>query len=129
MISRFLTKIGSSPEIKTLIFILSVLFSGILCSGFITEITLEGKLNWALFYKTVTFWLLIGYSFFIYLYNRFIYRFEKNILKYLDENYCKAYILNACLPEITERYKQELRSGKKTSEMIDISKELKRLLR
>mgnify|MGYP001769527560 CR=1 FL=1 len=129
MIRKFLAKIGSSPEIKTIIFILSVLISGILCSGFITEITKDGKLDWTTFYKAVTFWLLIGYSFIIYLYNRFIYRFEKNILKYLDENYCKAYIVNACLPEITERYKQELRSGKKTSEMIDISKELKKLLK
>ena len=129
MIRKILAKIGSSPEIKTLIFILSVLVSGILCSGFIAEITKEGKLDWATFYKTITFWLLLGYSFVIYLYNRFIFRFEKNILKYLDENYCKAYIINACLPEIAERYKQDLKSGKKTSEIIDISKELKKLLK
>lgn len=129
MIRKILAKIGSSPEIKTLIFILSVLISGILCSGFITEITKDGKLDWTAFYNAVTFWLLIGYSFVIYLYNRFIFKFEKNILKYLDENYCKAYIVNACLPEITERYKQDLRSGKKTSEMIDINKELKKLLK
>lgn len=113
MVKKILSKIGSSPEIKTVVFILSVLISGILCSGFITEITKEGKLDWSIFYKTVTFWLLVCYSFIVYLYNRFIYRFEKNILKYLDENYCKAYIINACLPEMTERYKQELRSGKK----------------
>ena len=104
MVQKILAKIGSSPGIKTLIFILSVLISGILCSGFIAEITKEGILDWAIFYKTVTFWLLLGYSFVIYLYNRFIYRMEKSISKYLDENYCKAYIMNACLPEIAERY-------------------------
>lgn len=129
MIKKILIKIGSTPEIKTIIFILSVLISGILCSGFIAEITKEGELDWTIFYKAATFWLLIGYSFIIYLYNVFLYRFEKNILKYLDKEYCKAYILNACLPEITERYNQDLRSGKKTSELIDISKELKKLLK
>ncbi|GAB5554529.1 MAG: hypothetical protein Sapg2KO_41200 [Saprospiraceae bacterium] len=125
--NRLLNYIKDSPELKTMIFIGSVILSGVLCSGFITEITVDGKLEWKLFYKTTTFWIIIGYAFILYLYNRFLYNHEKNIMKFLDDDYCKAYIINQCLPEITERYKQDIKDGKEFTDLIDIRKELKKL--
>jgi hypothetical protein len=122
-----LNYIRDLPEVRTGIFILSVLLSGILCSGFITEITVNGKLEWFTFYKTTTFWLLCVYTILLYMYNRFIYLHEKNILKFLDDDYCKAYIINQCLPEITERYKKDIKDGKQLTELIDIRAELKKL--
>jgi magnesium-transporting ATPase (P-type) len=116
-----------TPEVKTLLFILSVVLSGVLCSAFITEITIEGKLVWMSFYKTTTFWIIIGYCLLLYLYNRFLYKFEKNILNYLDNDYCIAYIISECLPELVEKYKEDLKSGKNAEEFIDIKKELKKL--
>jgi len=115
------------PEIRTGIFIFSVLISGILCSAFVTEISLNGKLIWKSFYKAYTFWGLILYSILIYLYNRFIYKFEKNMMNFLDDDYCKAYIVQSCLPELIDKYKNDLKSGKVGGELIDISKELKKL--
>jgi hypothetical protein len=67
------------------------------------------------------------YSIMVYLYNRFLYRYEKNILRFLDEDYCRAYIVQSCLPEIIDKYKEDLKTGKDVSELIDISKELKKL--
>lgn len=67
------------------------------------------------------------YSIIIYLYNRFIYQFEKNILNFLDDDYCKAYTVQSCLPELIGKYKVDLKSGKESGELIDISKELKKL--
>ncbi|WP_375583924.1 hypothetical protein [Cyclobacterium xiamenense] len=125
--SKILNYIRDLPEVRTGIFILSVLLSGILCSGFITEITINGKLEWFTFYKTTTFWLLCAYAVLLYLYNRFIYLHEKNILRFLDDDYCKAYIINQCLPEITERYKKDIKEGKQLTELIDIRAELKKL--
>ena len=122
-----LNYIRDLPEVRTGIFILSVLLSGILCSGFITEITVNGKLEWFTFYRTTTFWLLCVYTILLYMYNRFIYLHEKNILKFLDDDYCKAYIINQCLPEITERYKKDIKDGKQLTELIDIRAELKKL--
>ena len=115
------------PEIRTGIFIFSVLISGILCSAFVTEISLHGKLIWKSFYKAYTFWGLILYSILIYLYNRFIYKFEKNMMNFLDDDYCRAYIVQSCLPELINKYKNDLKSGKEGGELIDISKELKKL--
>jgi magnesium-transporting ATPase (P-type) len=115
------------PEIRTGIFIFSVLISGILCSAFVTEISLNGELIWKSFYKAYTFWGLILYSILIYLYNRFIYKFEKNMMNFLDDDYCRAYIVQSCLPELIDKYKNDLKSGKEGGELIDISKELKKL--
>jgi len=115
------------PGVRTGIFIFSVILSGILCSGFITEITINGKLEWSNFYKAITFWILSGYFIILYLYNRFFYRHENDTLKFLDENYCRAYIIAHCLPELVEKYNQELRAGKSPSDLIDIVEELKKM--
>ena len=125
--NKLIKSIKGYPEVRTGIFVFSVLISGVLCSAFITEITQNGKLVWKDFYKAYTFWGLIIYSIIIYLYNRFIYRFEKNIMNFLDEDYCKAYIVQSCLPDLVEKYKEDLKSGKDSGELIDISKELKKL--
>ena len=124
---KILQKIKDCPEIRTAIFFFSVILSGILSSSFVTEISQNGKLNWGDFYKQSSFWGILIYTFIIYFYNRFLYRHEKNIMKFLDEDYCKAYIVEACLPNIIIKYKQDLKSGKKSTEVIDISEELKKL--
>lgn len=115
------------PEIRTGIFIFSVLISGILCSAFVSEISSNGVLIWKYFYKAYTFWGIVIYSIIIYLYNRFLYKYEKNIINFLDDNYCKAYIIQSCLPDLIEKYKADLKNGKESGELIDISKELKKL--
>lgn len=115
------------PEIKTVIFFFSVIVSGILCSAFVSEITINGKLVWKEFYRTFSFWGIVIYSFLLYLYNRLLYRYEKNILKYLDNDYCKAYIVKACLPELIDKYKNDIKSGKASNKFINISEELNKL--
>lgn len=127
ILNKILDYIKERPEVRTAIFILSVILSGILSSSFVTEITVEGKLVWSIFYKTTSFWLLCIYTFLLYLYNKFLYQHEKNILNFLDDNYCKAYIRSQCLPEIIEKYKKDLRENKDVSELIDIRIELKKL--
>ncbi len=126
---KILEYIKERPEARTGIFILSVVLSGVLCSAFVTEITVEGKLVWSSFYKATSFWLICVYSVLLYLYNKFLYQYEKNIMNFLDDNYCKAYIKSQCLPEIVERWKKDLREGKNSTELIDIRIELKKLTR
>jgi magnesium-transporting ATPase (P-type) len=119
--------IKESPGLRTGIFFFSVIISGVLCSAFVGEITQNGKLIWKDFYQTISFWGIMIYVIIIYTYNRFLYIYEKNILRFLDDDYCKAYIVQACLPEIIEKYKEDIRGGKDVNEIIDISKELKKL--
>jgi hypothetical protein len=121
--------IKKSPELRTGIFILSVILSGILCSAFVTEITVDGKLVWSNFYKTTTFYLICVYCFIFSLYNRFLYNHEKNIERFADNNYCEAYIKSECLPELVEKWKKEIREGNASSELIDISAELAKIIK
>jgi len=127
LVKKIKDKLFRSPFFKTIVFGLSVLVSGILCSSFVAELYYEGKLHWEIFYRTTTFYLILVYGFIIYMYNRFLYRAEKNILNFLDDNYCSAYIINACLPDLIEKYKKDLKEGKNPSEFIDIQYELGKL--
>jgi magnesium-transporting ATPase (P-type) len=112
------------PEVKTIVFAFSVIVSGVLCSAFVAEITVAEILNWGLFYKTTTFWIIVIYCILLYFYNSTVYKYEKNVLKFLDDDYCLAYIRQQCLPDLVEKYKQDLKSGKQPKDFIDIKKEL-----
>lgn len=121
---KWIENIIKYPEVKTIFFVFSVIISGVLCSAFVTEITIDGFLNWSLFYKATSFWIVLIYAILIYLYNRIVYKYEKNILKFLDDDYCVAYIRQQCLPELVDKYKKDLKLGKLPKDLIDIKKEL-----
>jgi len=123
---KIIEYITKTPEMKTIIFVLSVILSGILCSAFVTEITINGVVTWKVFYKTNTFWFIILYCIVIYFYNKVVYKYEKNMLNFLDDDYCLAYIRQQCLPELVVKYKTDLKSGKLPKDVIDIKKELKK---
>lgn len=121
---KWIENIIKYPEVKTVVFVFSVIISGVLCSAFVTEITVDGVLNWSLFHKATSFWIVLAYSILIYLYNRIVYKYEKNVLRFLDDDYCVAYIRQQCLPELVEKYKKDLKLGKQPKDLIDIKKEL-----
>lgn len=71
-----------TPSGKTIIFVLSVIVSGILSGSFVTQITIEGKLVWKLFYKTLSFYLVVLYIIALYFYNKYIYVQEKDVMEF-----------------------------------------------
>jgi len=119
--------IKDSPLLKTIIFFLSVLISGILASSFVTEITVNGKIVWAKFYSVLSFYLILSYLILLYLYNKLLYEHEIEQKKFLEKDYVQSYIMSECLPELAERYKRDLKDGKSQGELIDIQKEIKKL--
>ncbi len=119
----------ASPLGKTMIFIDAVILSGIFCGTFVTEITVEGALVWSGFYKTVSFYLIIGYCVILYLYNKFIYIQEKNMMNFLDEDYCKAYIRSKSLPIMMEKFEDIIRSGQNSSELVEIQNQLEEFIK
>lgn len=115
------------PFIKTIMFFGSVIISGILCSAFVTEITINGTVVWSNFSKATSFWIIILYIIIIYLYNKITYTIDSDIKKYLDLEYCRSYAIKACLPEIAERLKQDIKEGKNISEIFDFDEFLKKV--
>ncbi len=64
------------------------------------------------FYLTRSFYGLCLISVVTYVYNRESYLYERKIERFLDDDYCRAYMAEQlCLPEAAARYKELIRSG------------------
>lgn len=118
-----------TPVGKTIMFVLSVIVSGILCGTFVTEITVNGALLWLMFFKTASFYTLLVYIFILYIYNRYIYVEEKNVKIFLDQDYCRAYIRSRSLPAMMSRYEDLISQGLNSTELVEIQSQLEELIK
>ena len=128
MISKIFDYIAKSPAIKTLVFGISTIVSSILAGLFIYEITCTGNIAWKSFYKANSFYWILLWLLLMYFYNAILFKKEIDIIKFKDEDYCKAYIRSQCLPAVAARYRNAVRSGN-TSELKDIASEIKRIMK
>jgi hypothetical protein len=123
--ARFL----DSPRSKTLAFAISTVASGVLASAFVVEIALPGGgLVWANFYKCTSFYGLVVLLSIDYVLHRSVYIYETEIRRFLDADYCTAYMRSKCLPEAAERYRQLIREGK-GGELKQAMDEIKKILK
>jgi hypothetical protein len=121
-------KILESPGWKTFFSVVIPVVVGVLSGTFVAEITTSNALNWSAFYKAKSFYGLLTMAAISYFYNRAIYIYERNVERFLDDDYCRAYMRSKCLPEAAEKYKELIRSGEKgelASAMRDFEKILK----
>jgi hypothetical protein len=120
--------IVESPGIRTLFSAVFPILAGVLSGTFVLEITTSSGLAWGVFYRTRSFYALSVLSLVIYLYNRELYLFEREVSRFLDSNYCIAYMRSKCLPEAAERYKELIRNGG-GGELTQAMDELRKILR
>lgn len=113
-------KILESPLGRTVGFAGAVLLSGVMCSAFVTEITVDGKLAWDICYRKPTFWLLILMIAVYLLYSIFIYRNEKYREDFADDQFCREYLRSTCLPEFANKLKELIRRGNSSAELIEV---------
>jgi len=126
--ARRLDALLSSPASKTAVFVGTTIVSGILCGTLVTEITVDGKLQWAQLLSAYSFYGLLVLSVLFYAFNKAVYVREVNILRFADNEFCLAYIRSQCLPEAAERYKLLIRSGEGTGDLERAMAEMKRIL-
>jgi hypothetical protein len=101
-----------SPACRTVVSTVFPIVAGLLSGSFVLEITAaSGELVWANFYRAPSFFGLCVLTIGIYWYNRQLYVYEKEIRRFLDADYCIAYMRSKCLPEAAERYRELIRSG------------------
>jgi uncharacterized membrane protein len=117
-----------SPFWRTVFSFLIPVLTGIFSGAFVTEITVNGIVNWEIFYTTNSFYALLVTTICMYLYNKEVYLFEKQVSKFSDTEYCTAYIRSKCLPEAAEKYKQLIRSGN-GGELKQAMDEIKKVLK
>ena len=116
-----------SPGLKAFFNILSVVLSSVFASALVTEITVDGHIVWLLFYKAVSFYILFLICILIFVYNRILYLFETNVLKFMDVNYCNAYMRSKYIPEYADYCTLKIRSGQ-IEDFKKATEDLKELL-
>ena len=102
--------------------------SGVLSGSFIVEITGSNGLEWNTFYTSYSFYGLGFLCLVMYIYNRWYYQHEKRVDRFLDDDYCRAYMRSQCLPEAAKRYRERIRSGD-GGEMQNAMEELEKILK
>lgn len=117
-----------SPAWRTIFAFIVPVLAGVLSGVFVTEITNNSQIEWSIFYKAKSFYALLALSVIMYLYNKEIYLYERELSKFLDADYCLAYMRSKCLPEAAERYKHLIRTGG-GGELKQAMDELKKVLK
>ena len=117
-----------SPGCKTFFGIILPIFTGVLSGLLIAELSTSTEINWKLLTKAKSFYGLVALIYIIYKYNRAIYDREKEVERFLDSDYCIAYMRSQCLPEAAEQFKRQIRDGK-GGELKQAMDELRKVLK
>lgn len=104
------------------------LLAGIFSGTFVTEITTINGLDWQLAKSSRSTYVLIFLAFIIYKYHRLLLIREKEVSRFLDNDYCVAYMRSQCLPEAAEQFKRKIRDGQ-GGELIQAMDEFKKVLK
>ncbi len=103
----------------------SLIIAAVLTGAFVFEITVEGVLRWDLFFKTASFYLLTAFAVCTYLYYRFIHtEDDSSVVRFMDDEYCKAYMRKECLPALTKTVNKLIKSGESTAGMMSTLRDL-----
>jgi len=121
-------KVLESPGWKTFFAVVIPAIVGVLSGAFVTEISSSGVLDWSLTLKAKSFYGLLVIAILSYIYYRELYLYEREVVRFLDDDYCRAYMRSKCLPEAAERYKESIRTGDK-GELVNAMKELEKILK
>lgn len=121
-------KFFESPSGKTLFSSVMTLAFGVFSSAFVVEISTSTGVVWSSFYKTFSFYVLLALVVLFYFYHKAVYKRETEMMRFMDDDYCIAYMRSKCLPEAAEKYKGLIRSGQ-GGELAQAMEELRRVLR
>jgi hypothetical protein len=117
-----------SPRWRAFFSVAWTLSSGVLCSAFVAEISTPAGLKWSLALSVPSFYAMIGLGLAVFFHTRALYRHETRAERFIDEEYCTAYMRSQCLPEAAERYKALIRKGN-IGELERAMEEVKRVLK
>ena len=117
-----------SPALKTFFSVVIPVSAAVLSGSFIVEISGASGLQWTSFYQSKSFYGLVVLSVLMYFYNRLLYTHENQAKRFLDSDYCIAYMRSKCLPEAADRYRELIRTGG-GGELRKAMEELEEILR
>ena len=118
----------ASPACRTAVSVLGTAAAGVLSGIFVIEISTPIGVYWPRFYAARSFYALLALTFILYAYNRATYRHDMSVLRFLDSEYCEAYMRSKCLPELAEIAKRKIQDGD-IGEFVDAMAEFRKILK
>ena len=110
-----------SPIVRTSLFVLTVILSGILCSAFVSELnTVQGAIEWGSFYNKLSFYWLLFIVIVDFIYNWFGNSTESDILKYSNKDWLMSYLRSKTIDTLVEQLNDQIKKG--DVKPIDINK-------
>ena len=111
----------NSPIIRTILFVFTVVLSGIQCSAFIAELnTSQGVIEWSTFYEKLSFYWLLFIVIVDFIYNWFTNSTETEIMKFSDEGWFYSYVRSKTVGTYIEKVKEGIKSG--DLKVVDVDK-------
>ncbi|AXT30702.1 hypothetical protein [Pseudoalteromonas tunicata] len=113
----------NSPRVRLIITLVLTIIIGVLSSLFATEITPDGVIDWALTYKTFSFWGLLVTSVIWILIHLIFLKHDENILRFTDDAHCIGHIRKTKL----DGYAALVKDDPKQANLINVTDLLKDL--
>ena len=124
---RLFDPLIESPLWRTFISVITTVAASVLTGTFVYELSTETGLAWSTFYKIKSFYGLIFVTAILYWHSRALYVREKKLERFMDDEYCIAYMRSKCLPEAADRFKALIREGT-GGELAQAMDEVRRIL-
>lgn len=74
-----------NPKGRALANAISIIVSSILCSSLVTDITLNGKVEWSLLFQSLLFYITLIFGIFLVIYYTGMYKADINIVNEFEE--------------------------------------------
>jgi len=84
---------------------------GVFSGALITDVTTPAGLLWSLAIRSSSLYVLVGLTGLSVVYSRLLYVHDREVTRFLDKDYCEAYMRSKCLPELAEKAQERIRNG------------------
>jgi ABC-type bacteriocin/lantibiotic exporter with double-glycine peptidase domain len=116
------------PIIKVIINNMFPIIMGVIGGLYTTTITDNSIIDFKSSFKKPIFYILIVMLFVNFTYNYVVYRYEKSLSRFIDDEYCMAYMRSQLIPEFADSYKVRIKNGEIT-DLEEIMKNFKKALK
>ena len=100
-----------SPAWRTMVSVGTTIAAGVLAGTFVYELGTPAGLAWKSYYRTASFYGLLVVALVTYFFNRAVYIHERDVSRFMDDQYCIAYMRSKLLPEAADKYREQIRNG------------------
>jgi hypothetical protein len=111
MFSWVKQKLFDSPLIRTIIDVLATTIISFFTGLLTFDITKDGEIIWTDLYRSWSCYILILSISLYCIYTKLTYDIDKDIQKFKDDDFCRAYVRSKCIPALANKYSDMIKNG------------------